>query len=66
MGGSAVIIYRGIIYCLIGGKDAGKKYRDEILAWEGDMWVEAGRMKEGRASHAMTIINQEEVSAYCG
>ena len=54
------------MYFLVGGYDAGQKYRDEILAWEGDMWVEAGRMKEGRYYHAMTIIKQEEVSAYCG
>ena len=66
MGVSAVIIYRGIMYCLIGGRDDGDNARDEILAWEGDMWVEAGRMKKGRAYHAMTIIKQEEVSAYCG
>ena len=66
MGGSDGILYRGIVYCLVGGYDAGQKYRDEILAWEGDKWVEAGRMKEGRAYHAMTIIKQEEVSAYCG
>ena len=54
-----------IIYCDEGGND-GMNKRDEILIWIGGKWMEAGRMKVARHGHAMAVIKQEEVSAYCG
>ena len=59
-------------YCNIiftGGWNNDNNYKswDEILAWsdEREGWEEVGKMKEGRAGHAITSINVEEVAAIC-
>ena len=57
-----------IIICITGGRDENDKYRNEILAWfeERKGWEEVGKMKAGRAYHAITTISVKEVAAFCG
>ena len=48
-----------------GGLD-GISYRDEVLSWTEEGWVEVGKMKMARSDHAVsTIIMEEEVMEFC-
>ena len=62
------IMYTGIIICITGGYDEDDNERDEILAWSDEKkeWDEVGKMKEGRALHAISTINVDEVATICG
>ena len=53
--------------CVTGGHDSS--VTDDILGWvdEEQEWVEAGKMKMARSSHAVTIIQMDDsVMEYCG
>ena len=52
-------------YLNSGGLD-GISYRDEVLSWTEEGWVEVGKMKMARSDHAVsTIIMEEEVMEFC-
>ena len=54
---------------ITGGRDDGDyKPRDEVLAWldEKQQWVEEGKMKVARSSHAVsTIMMNDDAMAHC-
>ena len=52
-----------------GGHDDDYNDRDEIMAWldEEQEWVEEGKLKVARSSHAVTtIMMNNEFIAHCG
>ena len=54
-----------VSYSVLGGKD-DMTDRDEIWAWTGEDWVEVGRMKMARRSHAISSIRMDdEAMGYC-
>ena len=51
---------------LTGGCDGYGSHREDILGWEGEDWVEAGRMKMARSSHGVsTIQRDDQAMLYC-
>ena len=54
------------LYCHVSGGYDGD-YRDTILVYNPDTegWSPAGKMREERSLHALTIVNIDEVQPYC-
>jgi len=52
-----------ILY-MTGGWD-GDNARDEIYKWTGQQWVEVGKMKKGRAEHAVSTIRLDDIKDFC-
>ena len=49
-----------------GGQDDSYRYRDEVLQWTGEDWVEVAKMKKARYSHAAsTIVMNENIMKFC-
>ena len=57
-----------LLYCNVsGGLDGSLDDRDTILVYNPDTegWSPAGKMREERSLHALTIVNIDEVQPYC-
>ena len=39
--------------------------RDEIYKWTGQEWLEVGKMKTARSSHAVSTIKLSEIKDFC-
>ena len=50
---------------VLGGKDDGYNYRDEILELVGSEWRLVATMQNARGDHAVAVINVEEFWNFC-
>lgn len=61
-------IYDALNFINTGGR-YGDGHMDEIYRLEPDIetgrWVEVGKMREGRFSHGVSLINYSEVEQFC-
>ena len=47
------------------GQDEEDKRRAEIYKWTGQEWLEVGKMKATRRSHAVSTIKLGEIKDFC-
>ena len=45
----------------------GDDYYDDVLLFDASSqtWIKVGTLQQTRSDHSMTIVNQEEINAYC-
>ena len=50
-----------------GGKDSGDNYHDDILLFNitRQTWTQVGILQQARGFHAMSVVNNQEIDAYC-